>query len=112
VGSITLIGGGVVLGLAFITNPIEMIRLSTAIISTRGMTFLAKKMTQTMNKDSADMIDFAGWCLTGVPLIALLKLSTAGITQVADSFDKTAQTIGKIALWVEKISSWIESLAK
>jgi len=101
-----LIGGGVVLGLACLTDPKKAIGFTVSIITIRGMTFLAKKITEEINPQASLVINFCGWCLAGIPIVALLKLSTGGIQEVVDSFNKIGEEINNIGMFIEKLKFW------
>jgi hypothetical protein len=109
-GSITLIGGGIVFGLAFISNPKQTIALSSVILTARGVTFLAKRMTQTMNKDASDIIDFAGWSIAGVSIIKLLQIAMSGFTTVGDSINKIQTEIASVGQFFERIAQWADKI--
>lgn len=98
-GTITLVGCGTVVLLAVATDSKAAIQLISIVVTVRGVTFLAKKVTQTINKDCADLIDFAGWSFAGISGIKLLKLAYAQVSPVVANMQKFADFIDKLTPW-------------
>jgi hypothetical protein len=107
-GMYTLLGCSVVVGLALLSDPVQTVRLGVYIITARGATFLSKRIVHTMNKDYGDIIDFAGWCIAGLYIVPIIKLSTSGFTTVADSMEKAGNSIKAVLGWIENLGGFIK----
>ncbi|HYE12242.1 MAG TPA: hypothetical protein VEF53_18890 [Patescibacteria group bacterium] len=104
--TITVVGCGTVIILALGADPKQTTQLVTAIITIRGITFIAKRITQTINRDASDMVNFVGWSIAGVSMVKLLKLSYQGVTPFISTVTKISNGIQGFAEWMDKLTPW------
>jgi hypothetical protein len=107
----TIVGGVIVVIMSMMTDSGGTIKMIVAIITIRGITWLAHRIVQGVNKDAGDIINLTGWSFAGVsaigilknaihsPLIASLRKSTDTINGIIGGFDK-------FATWIEKLTFW------
>lgn len=101
-----LIGGGIFIGLALIANADGTVQLVAAVLSIRGLTFICKKVADSMDKDNGQIIDMTGWSLSGIPIIGLIKYAMQGIRPVTASIQTVSGGLTKFAAWIDKIVFW------
>lgn len=100
--SITVIGGAILVGFALINDPSGAVKLVTAIITVRGITWICTKITN-INKDASEMINMTGWCLATVPLVGLVKLALKGLPEIVSAYTNFANSISKAADWIDHL---------
>lgn len=104
--SLVLVGGVVVVGLSFLSDPEKTVQYATAAITIRGATFLAEKIAETQNKESSQIINLAGWCLAGVPIIGILGLSLHPLYEIGAGITKVKETCQGISEWISSLAFW------
>lgn len=109
--SVNLVLGAIVLTFALTSDASKTITFVTAIITIRGVTWLTQKITATMNKDNGQMIDFAGWCASGIFIVGLLVLAKQGIAPFFDSWHKISSEIAMIGDKVNGFTDWLNSVS-
>jgi hypothetical protein len=104
--SVYVIGGGIFLVLCINGDAKQTIHLVTVIITIQGITFLAKKVTETLNKDNSEIIKFAGMALSATSGVALIKLAIQGWRPVSNFLITFSNGLGGFAAWLERITFW------
>lgn len=104
--SLVLIGGAVIVGLSFISDPQETVKLATAAITIRGATFLSVKIAETQNKQTAEIINMTGWALAGIPIVGMLDLSLQPLVLIGEGITKFKDTCQGFANWVNGLAFW------
>ena len=101
-----LIGLGIVVGMALIHDADGTIQLVTVAVSVRGITWLVKKLTGSINLDAAQIIDFTGWSIAGVSCIGVIKnaMNSVGaikaqMAQIGTAWGNVVEVIDKIVFW-------------
>ena len=85
--------------LACIYDASSTANLLVKALGTRGVTLVAVKSTETINKDASKIIDFAGWSMAGISIIGIIKNAMGSIGTVSNVFVSTAEFIDKITFW-------------
>lgn len=106
-----LAGGCVFIALALVADAKGTVNAVTIILTVRGVTFICKKMTQTLNRDAADIINFAGWGIAGISIVKLIRLAINGFSPVADFFIQITDSISKVSDSINKAGEFIEKIA-
>ncbi len=104
--SVTIISGVVICVLSYAYDPSGTLKLISVVVSIRGVSWLAKKITHSMNPDSAQIIDFAGWSMAGLGIVGIIKNAMRSMNSVSDFFNGTASFFGKVAWLFDKITFW------
>lgn len=83
-----LVGGAIVLTLAGANDFNKTLTYTTAVITIRGATFISKKIAESTNKNHSELINLAGWCLAGIPIVGILVLAkhSAGLNDMVIFF--------------------------
>lgn len=109
-GLAALIGGAVVIGLALGVDAHGTVNAIQLAISVRGVTWLTKKITATINKDNSDIIDFSGWCIAGISVLTVLINAKTGVVIATDWLSQVVDGIKSVGQWifdlVDKITFW------
>lgn len=95
-----------ILLLAFVHDANGTVRLAATALSVRGTTWIVKKVTENINIDAAQIIDFAGWSIAGVSMVKILGNAMGSIGKVQAFVGKTVTALDKIATIVDKITFW------
>lgn len=95
-----------ILLLAFIYDTDGTARLVATALSVRGTTWIVKKVTENINVDASQIIDFTGWSIAGISMVRVLGNAMGSINKVTAFVDKTAVMLDKIATIVDKITFW------
>lgn len=106
---ITLSGCAIVLVLALDTDPNGTLRMVIAIITVRGVTWVVKKITETINKEASQLIDFTGWSIAGISCVGIIKNALKGVKDILDWLDKINLGLKKIEDKVEGFDKDIEN---
>lgn len=110
---LAVFGAAVVIGIGFLGNAQGTGACLIAIITTRGVSFLLRKMTWSLSKEMADLLDFTAWCVCAIPAVSIIKNAQAGLQPISNffasvnnffvsmsnNFDKLAQFIDKLTFW-------------
>ena len=111
--NIAIIGGAIVIGLSLIQDGSGTVYLVGAIITIRGITWLCKKVTHTINEESSQIVNFTGWCLAGLPIVGILANAKKGLepvmalgVSVGEVFDKVGSIIEKADQFADKMLFW------
>ena len=108
--NIAIIGGAIVIGLSLIQDGSGTVYLVGAIITIRGITWLCKKVTATINLDCSQIIDFAGWSIAGVSIVKLLQNAKIGSVHVLDIISGIGETFDKIKMVLERADQFADKL--
>jgi hypothetical protein len=108
--SITVIGCGIVFGLAYVAYPDGTKYLLISVITIRGTTWLAKKIVSSINVDYGQIVNFAGWCLAGISIIGIIKNAMDGVEPVMSVFKKIGDGIEGIGIYMDKFAEVIEKI--
>lgn len=92
--------------LAIIHDPSGTANLITIALSVRGVTWITKKVTENINRDASQIIDFAGWSIAGVSMVKIISNAIGSVNDVkaifisiSDGFTKVAEVLDKITFW-------------
>jgi cystathionine beta-lyase family protein involved in aluminum resistance len=91
-GSITVLGGALVIGMALIYDADGTIRLVTVALTVRGITWLVKKITAGISLDASQIIDFAN-------AIGSASAIGAYVGKIGATFAKISEFADKIVFW-------------
>lgn len=92
--------------LALIQDSTGTIRLITATLSVRGVTWITKKITENISLDASQIIDFTGWSIAGVSIVKIISNAMGSVNEVNAFFVKMSVAFGKVASVVDKITFW------
>lgn len=110
---VAVIGCSIIVGLSVIVDPSGTLKLVTTVITVRGITWVIKKVIESVKKDYADIINLAGWSIAGIAMIKIVKnakggidplLATVGkvgevVNGIGNIFDRILEIADKIAFW-------------
>ena len=96
---------GIIL-LALIYDSASTASLLVTAVTVRGIVWIAKKVTERINFDASQIIDFVGWSIAGVSIVKIISNAMASVGQVKDFFMGISNCIYKIAEIVDKITFW------
>lgn len=106
-------GGLVVVGVGFLGNASGTGACLVTIITIRGVAFLVRKMTWSLSKEMADILDFTAWCACAVPFVSIIKNAQIGLVPINNFFasinvffDNVTSNIDKVSQLVNKITFW------
>lgn len=105
-GSITVLGGALVIGMALIYDADGTIRLVTVALTVRGITWLVKKITAGISLDASQIIDFAGWSIAGVSIVKIVGNAMKSTEAVGAFVQKIGMAAGKVIEFADKIVFW------
>jgi len=110
-GSITLIGGSIIVLMSAMTDVNGTVKLVVAIITIRGITWLCEKITQSINLDCSQIINMAGWSIAGISIVGIIKNAIhspiiGSISKANDSMISLFNNIDKFTAWMDKANSW------
>lgn len=103
----TLLGAGIIVGLALVYDTDGTIKLVSIAIGIRGVTWLVKKVINGINLDAAQIIDFAGWSLAGISIVKIIGNAMGGMGIIKGTIDKIGVFIDKVEAIVDKIVFWV-----
>lgn len=92
-----IIAGTVIL--AFINDSTGTVYLLANTVSVRGITWIAKKITENINLDASQMIDFAGWSIAGVSIVKIISKAINSVDEVQGFFISIAEYMDKVTFW-------------
>ena len=101
----TIIIAGTII-LAIIHDASGTATLLASTLSIRGVTWITKKITEKINLDASQIIDFAGWSIAGVSIVKIISNAMGSIDEVKIFFMKASGVFDKIASIVDKIAFW------
>jgi len=111
--TIAIIGGLIVVGLSYSQDSTSTVQLVITIVSIRGISWLAKKITESVNMDCSQIINFAGWSLAGISIVKLLLNAKMGIEPALEKLGVFNQglvnvggTLSNLAMIADKITFW------
>lgn len=78
--------------LAFVYDSSGTARLLATTLSIRGVTWITKKVTEELNRDASQIIDFTGWSIAGISIVGILSNAIASV-------DKVTELIDRITFW-------------
>lgn len=105
-----LIGGAVIVTLGLIADAKGTVTLVTAVITIKGISFIAEKVIGSMNKSQSDIIRMASWCTAGIPIIGIIKFAIRGIQPLTDTINKTADKWTQIYGVFDSFAKFIEKI--
>lgn len=104
----TLSGCAIVLILALDTDASGTMHMVVAVITIRGVTWVVKKITETINKETSQLIDFAGWSIAGISCVGIIKNALKGVKDVMSFFDNIKNRFNKIENTLDNFDKDIE----
>lgn len=108
--SFTLLGGSIIVVLAMIKDYNGTIKLVTAVISIRGVTWLCKKITESINKGNSEIINFAGWSIAGLSIVPIIHNAMEGFKPISESFARAGESINRIEMFFGNIAQFVDKL--
>lgn len=106
----TVLGCGVVVGMAMIKDASGTVKLVSAIITVRGLTWLCHRMVASINKDNADIINFCGWSIVGGSVVKILINAKGGLQPVVDLCGRLGEVLSKVYGVLEKMDMYADKL--
>ncbi len=108
--SITILGGLAVVGLSTLVDSNGTVFLIKAIITIRGISWICKKITESINHNASEIINFTGWCIAGGNIIKLIVNASNGVNIVtkplAETITKTNASFMNFANFIDKLTFW------
>jgi uncharacterized protein YoxC len=109
---VTIICGVIIITLALLADSSATVTCVTTIITIRGISWVMKKITQNVNKDCSEIIDFTGWTIAGISIVRLLKLSLRGLQPVIDTCQDIGNSIQSIGQWMQNAQEYLNNIGK
>lgn len=106
----SVFGAIVIIGVGFLGNASSTGTCLITIITVRGVSFLLRKMTWSLSKDMADILDFTAWCVCAIPAVTVIKNAQLGLVPINNFFVSVNAFFSSIGDKFEKISLLIEKL--
>jgi hypothetical protein len=98
-----VIGCSIIVGMSMIVDPSGTVKLVVTVITTRGITWIVKKITASLNKDMSDIINFAGWSIAGVAMVKIVKNAKTGVEPALALIGKVGEAIGAVGTILNKV---------
>lgn len=92
--------------LAIIHDASGTATLLASTVSIRGITWITKKVTEKINLDASQIIDFTGWSIAGVSIVKIISNAMGSVNTVAGFFVSVSSGFEKIANFFDKITFW------
>lgn len=105
-------GGLAVVGIGFLGNAYGTGTCLVTIITIRGVAFLVRKMTWSLSKEMADILDFTAWCACAVPFVSIIKNAQLGLAPVTTVFTGINSACSGIASFFSGVINNIDKLNK
>jgi hypothetical protein len=109
-GQYLVFGGVIIVTLGLISDASGTVKLVTAIITVKGLTFVVKKITDSFGKDKGDIINFVGNCIAGVSMVGLIKNAVNGVKPVVEVLGKVGSFVNGIGMGLDRLGEFIEGL--
>lgn len=101
---IVIIAGTVILALAYDAHGTATLVATT--LSVRGITWITRKITEKINLDASQIIDFTGWSMAGLSIVKIISNAMGSIDKVRVFFINTSDALEKLSTLVDKITFW------
>lgn len=101
---IGFISCGLIIIMALIYDTDGTIKLVGAAVGVRGVTWLVKKITNNINFDASQIIDFAGWSIAGVSIVKIISNAMGSVVIIRNAFNKVGQFFDKVNVLIDKIT--------
>jgi len=102
-GSYVLLGGSIIVGLALLKDASGTVGLVKVVITVRGVTWICKKVSESLDRDKSQIIDYTGWSIAGVGIVKILGNAVKGVEPVMDGLVKISGSLGRLGMWVERV---------
>lgn len=103
---VSLIGIGIVAGMALIYDADSTIKLASTAITVRGMTWVVTKITKGISQDASQIIDFTGWSIAGVSIVKIIGNAMGSVGAIREFVSKVGVAFESVAGVVDKIVFW------
>lgn len=100
--SFTVIGCSILVGFALFNDPKGAVKVVVAVIMVRGIAWLCTKIT-SIDKNSSEIINFAGWSIAGVSIVGLIKLALKGLPEIIAGYTKIIDAVGYAIQWIDNL---------
>ena len=107
---ITVTGLAVAIGLSFMVDGNGTVKLVIAIVTIRGITWIAKTVVSELDYDKAKLINFTGWSLALVSGIQILKNAIVGVEPIVNTLGKIGDFFGGIYAFLDKLNQFADKI--
>jgi hypothetical protein len=107
---VTIVGGVIIITLALLADSSATVILVTTVITVRGISWIMKKITQNVNKDCSELIDFAGWTIAGVSLVKLIMLTNKGLQPVIKMCTDIGVSLTSFWDWMKNAEEFLNKI--
>jgi hypothetical protein len=102
-----LIGGSVVVGMALLEDANGTINMVKIVITVRGVTWICKKVAESLDRDKSQIIDYTGWSIAGVNVIGILSNAIKSVEPISQGLIKVSGSIQGLGLWISKMADTV-----
>lgn len=110
-GQYIVLGSMIIVTLALITDAGGTVHLITMIITVKGISFIVKKIVDSFNRDSGQMVNFVGNCVAGISAIGLIKNAIKGVKPVSDVLGKVGEFVMSLGSTVDGLKEFINGIS-
>lgn len=111
--TLVVLGCSLVVGVSYVVDSSGTVKLVVSAVTIRGITWIVKKVIESVDRNKAELINMTGWSIAGVSLVGLLLNCRKGIVPIIrdmgeaiGTFEKIKEDLGEFAIWLEKVTFW------
>ncbi|MDD4778973.1 MAG: hypothetical protein PHT02_00020 [Tissierellia bacterium] len=102
-GGYILLGGSIIVGMALLENAHGTINMVKVIITVRGITWICKKVAESLDKDKSQIIDYTGWSIAGCSVVGILGNAVKSVEPLMGGIGKISGSIQGLGLWINRL---------
>jgi hypothetical protein len=109
-GQYVLMGCAIVITLAMIADASGTIHIITVVITVKGITFIVKKILNSLHVGNGEIINFYGNCIAGATAVGLIKNAIKGVEPVSRVLGRVGSFVNGLGNTMDRLGEFIEGL--